>query len=332
MTVRVGTIIHGALGDCYEQLCCLKLWKKNKDVKVVGFFAVKDRMLAMLNYDLDMLDEVWPATEIENVNVDYFYQYQIRDYELNKFLLDDLPDKIREKFDFKRNIKPWSFIRRHDFHSSGIKLNLSESGKKYLPICMENNDIDKSIFDEKFTVGYLWRYRSGGAIKPYFQRPKDWVLKTKSELFNHVINKYNAHVFVCGMAKEESFRVNNDLDEAGVVAGEYLSKYANDRLDLPESNCTYLKGLGYAAEMEIMSRCDLLIMMPSGFSEPLWMMQKTPVVMLDPPPVYTAKLFWNRMPLFDNKSLKGAIFNSIVPHTAKNVISYLEGRGFLPLA
>lgn len=332
MKTRIGTIIHGALGDCYEQLLCLKTLKKDKNAIIIGFFVMEDRLRAMQHFYLDMLDEIYLAADIDKVNVDYFYQYQIKDLELNEMVLDKLPRVLRAKFDFSKNIKPWNEIRSHDFKHCGLALSLSSTGENYLPICMKKNEIDSFIFDKHFTVGYLWRYRHhGGAVKPYFQRSKEWILKTKTELFKKLIEDYNAHILICGMGKDINSPAQNCyIEAAGLVLGEYLSKYSQDHLDLPRSSCTYLKGLGYAAEMAIMSRCDLLLMMPSGFSEPLWMMRKAPVVMLDPPPIYVAKLLWNRMPLFDNNKFVSKIFNLMVPHTAGNVFRYLDRRGFLP--
>jgi hypothetical protein len=44
---RIGTIIHGALGDCYEQICAIKVLKdKGKLGKWIGFF-VDERQLKL---------------------------------------------------------------------------------------------------------------------------------------------------------------------------------------------------------------------------------------------------------------------------------------------
>ncbi len=329
---RVGTIIHGALGDCYEQLCCLNLWKeKNPHINLVGFFATDDRMQAMGHFELSVLDEIHHANKIIDVDVDCFRQYQIHDIELQENILKNLPPEILSKFDKRHNLKPWTELASFPFDRGGIKLALSKVGRDYLPECIRENEIDESLFSSKFTVGYLWRYRAGGAVKPYFQRSKEWILKSKSGLLKKLIEKYDAHIFICGMGKRLNQPTDAALKNAGVVAGEHNSKYAAETLNLPMENCTYLKGLGYAAELEIMSRCDLLLTMPSGFSEPLWMMKKSPVVMVDPPPFYLGKLAWHKMPLFDNKTFDGAIFNNLISHTAENVFTYLYRRNFVPV-
>ena len=160
-----------------------------------------------------------------------------------------------------------------------------------------------------------------------FQRSKDWIMRTKSELFRKLIDKYGARILICGMNKKENAikYIPEDIRmRAGFVEGEYRSKFAEDRLDLPEDRCVYLKGIGYAAEMEIMSRCDLLIMMPSGFSEALWMKRKAPVIIVDPPPDYVLKLAYNRMPLFNNNELRYFYYNNFIKHSAENVIDFLE--------
>lgn len=330
---RIGTILHGALGDYYEQLCSIKIMKTSMpEAKWIGFFAVKERMDAMVHFDLSMLHEVYSAEEIERVDVDEFFQFQIKDIELTEDILDHLPDKIREKFDLNTNILPWHTIRSFDFTISGLSLELSETGKAYLPLCYSLNKVTEELLNSKFTVGFLWRYRSkGGAVNPLFQRSKEWILKTKSELFNELITKYNAHIIIAGMDKGEqpSGDILDAQKVAGVVNGEYKSKFTNDTFDTPSDHCTYLKGLGYAAEMEIMSRCDLLLLMPSGFSEPLWMRHCNKVLVMDPPPVYMAKIWRNRMPLFNNNKLAYAWFNTFTPHTKDNVITFLERNSLL---
>jgi len=329
---RIGTIIHGALGDCYEQLCAIrKLRQRDQTNSWVGFFAVKERLDAMRHFKLDMLDEIHLAEEISVINVDYFYQFQVKDCELKSEVIDVLPDSIKSKFDLKHNKKPWSFIRLHDFRHSVLELELSDAGKDYLPICFKENGIDPAIFGRDLTIGYLWRYRSSGGA--YFQHPKDWIMRTKSELFRRLIDEHGARILICGMNKDAGTNeaIPEDiLTRAGFVKGEYMSKFAEARLDLPQDRCTYLKGIGYAAEMEIMSRCDLLLMMPSGFSEALWMKQKAPVVLIDPPPDYMLRLAWNRMPLFNNNNPRYFYHNNFVKHSERNVIKFLKQRKLLP--
>jgi len=153
MGKRIGTIIHGALGDCYEQLCAIrKLRKTNPDCRWIGFFAVKERMYAMSHFKLDMLDEMHLAGEIPQTAVNYFYQFQIKDDELRRNNIDILPKDIKSKFDLRRNIKPWHFIRAHDFKRGGMELELSDAGKGYLPLCFNENGIDPAIFGRNFLI------------------------------------------------------------------------------------------------------------------------------------------------------------------------------------
>ena len=330
---RIGTIIHGAIGDCYEQLCAVKkIREKNRNDRWIGFFAVKERFAAMRHYNLDMLDEVYLAEDMTKVDIDYFYQYQVYDGELQQDIITHLPGEIKAKFDLKVNRKPWHAIRGHNFNRSGLELELSDVGKGYLPFCMEKNRVNPGFFNRSgLTVGYLWRHRcrDAGAVRGYFQRPLDWMIRSKSELFSRLIDEYDAHILIGGMRKNSTIVSSipeEMLNLGGFVKGEYFGKFYNQGLNLPEEKCTYLQGIGFAAEVEIMSRCDLLLMMPSGFSEVLWMKRKTPVLLMDPAPVYMAKIWYNRMPLFDNFSPAYAYYNTFLKHSADNVMKFLKKR------
>jgi len=334
---RIGTILHGALGDCYEQLCAIGEMKRaDPSKRWIGFFAVPNRLSAMTHFDLNMLDEVYSATAIEQVEVDRFYQFQIKDIELQNEVVDRLPPKVREKLAFTSNRKPWIFLRSHDFRKSGLALSLSEQGQDYVPVCMTNNGLKPEVFRQKFTVGYLWRHRSGGGfIGAQGQRSKEWILQTKSELFRKLIEQYNAHIIIAGMnkSKETVEDIPKSVKETGVfVEGEYLAKFTDSELNIPKEHATYLKGLGFAAEMEIMARCNLLVMMPSGFSEALWMRRTVPVILVDPPPAYMARIWYHRMPLFDNRRPSYAFYNTFVRHTAENVLKFLRKQKLLGLA
>jgi hypothetical protein len=331
MSKTIGTILHGALGDCYEQLCAIKqIRKKQKDTKWTGFFKDARQKLIMSHYSLDMLDEVYTAEEILSKNIDNIYQFQVKDMELQNDIINKLPGNIKSKFNLKTNIKPWQFIREHDFGKGDYSLELSDFGREFLPICMKLNGITEDTFKNKITIGYLWRYRSNpekDAIKPYFQQSEEDILKSKSELFNALIKEFDAHIIIAGMRRNtregETLEV---LKKYGYETGSYRDKFTERGLDIPDDKCTYLKGLGFAAEAEIMSKCDLLIMMPSGFSEVLWMMRKNPVLLIDSPPVYLLKLLYNRMPLFNNLSLKYFIYNNLTKHTTENVLKFIKSH------
>jgi len=326
----VGTIIHGAYGDCYEQICAIRLLKKKRNDRWLCFFAEKNRLEAFRQFDLSVFDAVFGAEDIENVHVDEFFQFQVLDKELNDNILSKLSFEILAKFDFKNNNLPWLFLRNHNYQSDPMYLELSPQGKEIYPDVIRRNEVDECLFENSFTVGYLWRYRKpGGAINPMLQRAAEWIVETKSALMNKLIKEKGAHVFVCGMNKT----LITDPEEAvikansGVVAGEYKSKYSLETLDIPKEHCTYMRGLSYACEMEIMSKCDILLMMPSGFSEPLWMRTPRTVLMTDPPPSYLLKIFYRRMPWFNNRSLDCFVYNNLVPHTANNVYTFLKFKG-----
>ncbi len=331
MTRTIGTILHGALGDCYEQLSAIKQIRNTRgDTKWIGFFKDNRQKLIMSHYNLNMLDEVCGIDEILSRSVDEFFQFQIKDNELR--FIHDFPESIKIKFNFKTNIKPWQSIREYDFREKNYALELSDLGKEFYPECMMLNNISDDLFKKNITIGYLWRYRNSSqdAIRPYFQSSAQAILKSKSDLFNRLIQEYNAHIIIAGMNRE---RHDGDtlktLEKNGFEAGSYRDKYTEARLDIPNDKCTYLKGLGFAAEAEIMSKCDLLIMMPSGFSEVLWLMQKNPVLLVDAPPMYLLKLLYNRMPLFNNLSFDYFMYNNFTKHSSKNVLSFIKKHRFV---
>jgi hypothetical protein len=328
---RIGTVLHGALGDCHHQLCAIrKLKQANPNQKWIGFFAVANRLAAMEHFDLSMLDEIHLASSIPRVPVDRFHQFQVHDVELRQEVIDPLPETFKRKFDLRAHHKPWHAIREHDFSQSGLELPLSQKGRDYVPVCMEQNGIDPDVFKRKRVIGYLWRHRGvNGGREVYGQRSQSWIHRTKSELFQNLIRDLDAHLIVAGMKRDVGRVPDGVKHEAAFVEGEYRAKFADCELDICKDRVTYLKGLGFAAEMEIMSRCHLLLMMPSGFSEPLWMRRTVPVILMDPPPMYMARIWYNRMPLFDNRRPSYALYNSFIPHTAKNVIRFLGMQGLL---
>src|SRR5580692_1212169 len=84
----VGSILHGAYGDYYEQMVCLRHLKRLfPHVKLILFFATESRQTELQVFDLSFADEVHPAADICNVPVDQFLQFQIRDRELNDIIL-----------------------------------------------------------------------------------------------------------------------------------------------------------------------------------------------------------------------------------------------------
>lgn len=289
-----------------------------------------------MHFELDMLDEVHDAGAISVVDVDSYFQMQVRDKELRECVISHLPDSVQSRFDLTTNHKPWVYLRRHDYRQSGIKLDLSQLGLKHLQQCFDWNQIDRSIFGRKLTVGFLWRYRTpGGAISVMGQRDRVKLLAEISQLMNKLIKQHDAHILVCGMDRatgaDDAEELMRSREAGGVVAGEIKDKFAKEKLSIPDANCTYLKGLGFASEMEIMAQCDLLLLMPSGFSEPLWMRKDVKVVMVAPPPNYMLRLLWNRMPFYDNYHFRALFYNIFMSHSPEAAWRYLSREGFIEI-
>ena len=87
-------------------------------------------------FDLSFADEVHSATAIPQTSVDRFFQFQIRDSELQHDVLSKLPGDILAKMDLQRHLKTWSMVRtifRQD--PATCDLGLSPWGRQRLPAC-----------------------------------------------------------------------------------------------------------------------------------------------------------------------------------------------------
>jgi hypothetical protein len=320
----VGSILHGAYGDCYEQMIALRSFKRaNPDTRLVLFFATDLRKKELEVFDLSFADEVHPRHALTEVPVDRFFQFQINDPDLKKDALDALPETILAKFDRKHNLKPWTYLRRVWRETPELcDVGLSAIGRERLPECEAANGISTSLFASRFTVGFLWRYRKPGrSISPRGQLPVDQLIAIRSEFFRQLIVEYNAHILVCGMnvvtTSENRARTDN--------------KYIDLPLDLPKENTTYLQGLNWGLELETIRKCSLCVVMASGFSEALWLKRRgKAIMMVDPPKAYLVKLLWNRMPFFDILTPRELIFQLRQPHTADRLLAYLHNRETLP--
>jgi hypothetical protein len=321
----VGSVLHGAYGDYYEQMVCLRHLKRLlPNVKLVLFFATESRRKELQVFDLSFADEIHPVADICNVPVQSFLQFQIRDRELNDDVLSKLPPEIRAKFDLARNLKPWSFLRAIYRQSpADCDIPLSPYGVQLLSKCFQDNGLNESSFPDGLTVGFLWRYRRpGGHFSTRFQTPQDVIHRTKSELFSALVQQYGARIIVAGMNLQltEENRERTDC------------KYTDRRLAVPDDACVYLKGLNWGLELEIMRRCSLCIVMPSGFSEALFMKRKGPTILVDPPPSYLVKSLLNRTPFVNIGSLPNLIFYLRQPHTCNSVMKYLHSQRLLRAA
>jgi len=74
----------------------------------------------------------------------------------------------------------------------------------------------------------------------------------------------------------------------------------------------------------------LLITMPSGFSEPLWMRKRQPVIIIFPPFEYLLRLWKHKMPFFNHATLAGKWFNTFTFHSTNKVLSYIKKMNYLP--
>ncbi len=319
----VGSILHGAYGDYYEQLVSLKQYKRKRPgTRLALFFASPKRLEELRVFDMSFADAIHLASELDGVHVDEFVQYQIRDGELQRDIISKLPVRISSKFDFTKNLKPWTVMRELDYRDPTSDIGLSDLGRERLPGCMRDNDIDPALFRERLTVGFLWRHRATGpdaAVSAFLQEPEERVLATKSELLQTLVRDHDAHVLICGMNLTVTDENRTRVD----------AKFTEKKLQLDPTRSTYLQGLSWGLELETLRRCSFCVVMPSGFSEALWM-KGAPVCLVDAPPHYVAKLVWNRMPLFDVlRSPRELAFQLRRPHDAARVIDRLTQRGLL---
>jgi hypothetical protein len=292
----VGSILHGAYGDYYEQLVGIRRLKaRSPSLKPALFFASRHRLKEMSVFDLGFAERVLTTDDLASFRVDCFYQYQVGDPELQAEVLSRLPAPLVEMINPRMRRLPWIDLRKawgesHD----ACDLPLSADGLARLPGCMRDNEIDPAILRRGPTVGFLWRYRvAGGAVSPRGQRSMEELLEVTSRALRSLIEKHGAHVFVCGMAVETTPQNMHRIDR----------KFTSMRLDLPEGSVTYLKGLNWGLELEILSRCSACLVMPSGFSEALWFKRRGRGVILHEPPLhYILNLLRYRMPMFRSAS------------------------------
>jgi hypothetical protein len=320
---RLGSILHGAYGDYYEQMICLKAHKDSRPgTKLILFFASPSRLRELNVFDLSFADEVHLATELPRVPVDQFLQFQVRDPELQANVLAALDPALRSRIDDGIHRKPWIWLRKLDLRDPRNHIGLSDEGRARMPSLLEKEGLDEALFRTKPTVGFLWRYRGrGGAVAPWLQTNEAVVLATKSELLRQLQKLYLAHVIVAGM---DLLRTEENRERVD-------AKFTDKRLDLDDGACTYLKGLSWGLELEIMRQCTLCLVMPSGFSEALWITRKGPTQLVDSPPAYVVKALWNRMPLFGLNRVPEVWFQLRQPHTMPRVIARLGAQGHLPL-
>ena len=321
---RVGSVLHGAYGDYYEQMVSLRYLKvKHPGMRLILFYGDDSRKREMEVFDHSFADEVHPRSSLFTVPVDRFHQFQVFDGELRRDVLDHLPPEILAKFDLGRNNKPWQQVRRAWRTDPDLcDVPLSEAGKRRQPQIEVDNNIPPGVFDREFTVGFLWRYRrAGGAISAAGQLPSESILRERSALFRRLILEFDARIFVCGMGVSIT-------DENRERIG---SKFSSGIMQLPDENVTYLRGLNWGIELEILRRCSLCIVMVSGFSEALWLKRRgRSIIAVDAPRDYLRRLLWNRVPFFQLLNPRELAFQLRQPHTESRVYKHLTRRALLP--
>src|SRR5450432_2875656 len=132
-------------------------------------------------------------------------------------------------------------------------------------------------------------------MRPWQQASAESLVRKYSRVFRSAIETFDCNVLVCGM-KVETTPENRERVDA---------KYPRFGLDLPRDRAIHLKGLSWPLELEILTRCGVCLVHPSGFSEALYIRRGAGIIVTDPPLHYRLKLLKHRMPLFANNSPAG---------------------------
>jgi len=320
----IGSILHGAYGDLYEQAICLKHYAANHpEVELKLFTATKTRLESFraLDFPFATVFDLW--TEIENhPNISRFFQFQIFDGELNRDILNKLPESILAKFDRTRNKLPWVYMRKNRLTPppNRYKLTLSEYGLRELDKVVLASGIPEGVW-RKQTINFLWRYRSSQRIEHGIssvgQKAQDELVQSYSAMFQRIASEFDCHFIVCGM-KIVTTEFNRAITD---------NKFPDFGLDLPPERTTYLKGLSWPIELEIASRSTACCGNASGFTEGLWLKRGGNVVLMDAPLHYLAKIAYHRMPYFGlNRplALAEAFFNRSTDAYRRRIESILR--------
>lgn len=288
----VGSILHGAYGDLYEQVLCLKHYAgAHPETELRLFAATATRLEAFQALDLSfaLSFELWREIE-KQPEIENFEQFQIHDAELKNDVLSNLSSPTLKKFDREHNKLPWTYMRENGLipEPNGLRLTLAPEGEQELVAVAAGNGIRDEIWARP-TISFLWRYRKGaGAISSFGQKTEQELVAGYSRMFRKLIDQFGCHVLVCGMnvVTDETNRVRTD------------NKYPSFGLDLPPENVTYMKGLSWPLELELASRATVACGHASGFTEGMWLKRGRDMVLMDAPPHYLAKAAYHRMPLF----------------------------------
>lgn len=288
----VGSILHGAYGDVYEQALCLKHYAMvHPETELRLFAATTTRLESFRVLDLSFARsfELWSEID-RQAEIESFFQFQIHDAELKGDVLAHLAPATLAKFDRERNNLPWTYMRENRLipEPDRFRLTLTAEGERELAAVAAGNGIRAEIWSRP-TVSFLWRYRKGaGAISSFGQKSEEELVAGYSGMFRKLIQDFSCHILVCGMnvVTDETNRARTD------------NKYPAFGLELSPESVTYMKGLSWPLELEIASRATAATGHTSGFTEGLWLKRCKDVVLMDPQPHYLAKAAYHRMPLF----------------------------------
>ncbi len=289
----VASILHGAYGDHYEQVICLRHYAlTHPDVELKLFASRQSRMESFRALDLSFASSFQLWTELAGDScIDEFFQFQVLDTDLNRDVLSQLPAGVLAKIDRAHNILPWVYLRDHNLipPPERYQIGLSPAGEQQLRVISKASGIHDAIY-AKPTVSFLWRYRSRGeaAINGAGQKSQEALVKSYSGLFQSLIDTFDCHILVCGMNLTTT-DFNREVTD---------NKYASFGLNIASTHVTYLKGLNWPLELEIASRATVCCGNASGFTEALWIKRSGSTVLMDAPPHYLAKALYRRMPMF----------------------------------
>ena len=317
----VGSILHGAYGDLYEQAICLKHYAAtHPEIDLKLYAATTVRLESFQVLDLSFASSFELCTTIDE-QVERFFQFQIFDPELNEDVLSKLPATILAKFDREHNILPWNYLRDHHLVPTPpqYQLGLSKSGEAELEKVSVGNNISPGIWSRP-TVNFLWRYRKPGlgTISNFGQKTQEKLLADCTSVFARLIERFDIQLLVCGMniVTDETNRARTD------------DKFTSYGLNLPAANVTYMKGLSWPLELEIAARADVCCGHASGFTEGLWLKRGQDMVLMDAPPHYLAKAAKHRMPLF-GLTHSTVFLQALLQHSPdsyyKRIAAMLEG-------
>lgn len=315
MSTLVGSILHGAYADYYEQALCLKdLALANPDWRFKLFFAEENRLSELEVLDFSFAEGCYFWPEITEHPVDRFIVYQVCDAELKADVLAHLPAEILARIDREHNLLPWRRLRRIMPLKPANQIELNELGRSRLPMAMAENHLSEEIFDRP-TVGFQWRYRTNphGTLRPWLQPSAESLRLKYSRVFQRLIDETDAVVLIAGMAPvTEANRHRVD------------AKMAPFQLDLPPDRAFHLSGAGWALELEIMSRVDVALTHASGFSEGMYLKRGGGVILVDPPVHYLLKMVRHRMPNYDFNRPRAFWRAWAQPHTEARIYRWLR--------